>query len=150
MILHIAVGGRLRKLTLERTSEDGSFTCAIDGIIMSGSACLLAPGILSPRKIPFKGAPSGRVYDGAKIAPPLSGIFPGKTIGTYRMDGADRPSVPTSAHVKRQFTVFSLEAEARYEMACPCQPHARTGRKPETLRRSQIMSKLALTRKAAA
>ena len=37
----------LRKLTLERTSEDGSFTCAIDGEILRGSACLLAPGILS-------------------------------------------------------------------------------------------------------
>ncbi len=47
MILHIAVDGRLRKLTLERTSEDGSFTCAVDGVIVRGSACLLAPGILS-------------------------------------------------------------------------------------------------------
>ena len=53
------------------------------------------PGILSPRKITFKGAPSGRVCDGAKTAPPLSGIFPGKTIGTYRIDGADRaPPTP--------------------------------------------------------
>jgi hypothetical protein len=63
------------------------------------------PGILSPRKIPFKGAPSGRVYDGAKTAPPLSGIFPGKTIGTYRLDGADRAPPSHAAHVKRRLTV---------------------------------------------
>jgi biotin carboxyl carrier protein len=47
MILHIVIAGRLRKLTLERTSQDGSFTCVIDGEIVKGSACLLAPGILS-------------------------------------------------------------------------------------------------------
>jgi biotin carboxyl carrier protein len=47
MILHIAIDGVLRKLTLERTSEDGGFTCEIDGQILTGSASLLAPGILS-------------------------------------------------------------------------------------------------------
>ena len=32
---------------------------------------------------------AGPACDGAKTAPPLSGIFPGKTIGTYRLDGGD-------------------------------------------------------------
>ena len=44
------------------------------------------PGILSPRKITVKGAPSGRVFDGAP-PPPLSVIFHGKTLGTNRKDG---------------------------------------------------------------
>ncbi len=48
------------------------------------------PGILLPRKITVKGAPYGRVFDGAKTAPPLTLIFPGKTIGIYRKDGAER------------------------------------------------------------
>jgi hypothetical protein len=29
-------------------------------------------------------------FDGAKAAPPLTVIFPGKTIGIYSMDGAER------------------------------------------------------------
>jgi hypothetical protein len=48
-------------------------------------------------KITVKGAPYGRVYDGAKTTPPLTPIFHGKTIGTYRLDGAVRGlAVPTS------------------------------------------------------
>ena len=43
------------------------------------------PTILSPRKITVKGAPSGRVCDGAQTAPPLTLIFHGKPIGTYQV-----------------------------------------------------------------
>jgi hypothetical protein len=44
----------------------------------------------------FEGSRGGRlasrphVFDGAKAAPPLTVIFPGKTIGIYSMDGAER------------------------------------------------------------
>ena len=48
-----------------------------------------APDILLPGKITVKSAPSGRVLRMAQ-APPLSVIFPGKTLGTYRKDGANR------------------------------------------------------------
>jgi hypothetical protein len=54
----------------------------------SGRGPSSAPGILLPPKITVKGAPRGRVFDGAKTAPPLSVILTGKTIGTYRKDGA--------------------------------------------------------------
>ena len=47
------------------------------------------PGILSPRKITVKGARYARVLRMAQ-APLLTLIFPGKTIGTYRLDGAVR------------------------------------------------------------
>ena len=58
-------------------------------------------GPLGPRTGPFpgtattflrlqgraSGAPYGRVFDGAKTAPPLTLVFPGKTIGIYRKAG---------------------------------------------------------------
>ena len=50
------------------------------------------PGILSPRKITVKGARCARVLRMAR-APLLTVIFPGKTIGTYRLDGAVRALV---------------------------------------------------------
>ena len=65
----------------------------------SGRGPSSVPGILSPRKITVKGAPSGRVCDGAQTAPPLSVIFHGKTLGIYRMDGPKR-RVPFSASVE--------------------------------------------------
>ncbi len=56
----------------------------------SGRGPSSVPGILSPRKLTVKGAPYGRVFDGAKTAPPLSLISVGETIGIYRKDGAER------------------------------------------------------------
>ena len=53
------------------------------------------PGILSPGKITVKGAPCARVLRMAQ-APLLTVIFPGKTIGTYRLDGAVRAHRPRS------------------------------------------------------
>ncbi|HEY4049387.1 MAG TPA: biotin/lipoyl-containing protein [Acidobacteriaceae bacterium] len=47
MILHIAVGGHLRKVSFERGRDDGSFVCEIDGKRLAGSVRLLEPGILS-------------------------------------------------------------------------------------------------------
>jgi hypothetical protein len=44
----------------------------------SGRGPSSVPGILLPLKITVKGAPCGRVSDGAKTAPPLSVILPGK------------------------------------------------------------------------
>ena len=45
------------------------------------------PGILSPRKITVKGAPSGRVCDDAQTASPLTLIFPGKTSAPIERTG---------------------------------------------------------------
>ena len=47
--------------------------------------CPTVPTILLPFKITVKGAPSGRVCDGAQTAPPLTLIFYGKPIGTYQV-----------------------------------------------------------------
>jgi biotin carboxyl carrier protein len=47
MILRIAIEGRLHQLVLERKAEESVFTCEIGGEILTGSACLLEPGILS-------------------------------------------------------------------------------------------------------
>ena len=65
------------------------------------------PGILSPHKLTINGAPYGRVFDGAKTAPPLTVIFPGKTIGIYRKDGAER-GVPwiEPGHVRARFDLI--------------------------------------------
>jgi hypothetical protein len=81
----------------------------------SGRGPSSVPGILSPRKITVKGAPSGRVCDDAKTAPPLTLIFPGKTIGTYRKDGTERGrrrscsiSQSTSASSVKRVTISAL------------------------------------------
>src|SRR5271166_835692 len=58
------------------------------------------PGILLPRKTTVKCARYARVLRMAQ-APHLTVTFPGKTIGTYRNDGAERGRRPTSVHVKR-------------------------------------------------
>ena len=65
------------------------------------------PGILLPPKTTVKGALYGRVFDGAKTAPPLTLIFPGKTIGIYRKDGAER-GVPwiEPGHVRARFDLI--------------------------------------------
>ena len=57
------------------------------------------PGILSPRKITVKGARYARVLRMAR-APLLTVIFPGKTIGTYRLDGAVR--APPSPRLRKE------------------------------------------------
>ena len=53
------------------------------------------------------GAPYGCGFDGAKTAPPLTLIFPGKTIGIYRKDGAER-GVPwiEPGHVRARFDLI--------------------------------------------
>jgi hypothetical protein len=67
------------------------------------------PKILLPFKITVKGAPSGRVYDGAQTAPPLTLIFHGKPIGTYQVErGFRRPPVVT---VKSELTVNGPETD---------------------------------------
>jgi hypothetical protein len=50
---------------------------------------------------------TGRVFDGAKTAPPLTLIFPGKTTGIYRKDGAER-GVPwiEPGHVQARFDLI--------------------------------------------
>jgi hypothetical protein len=47
------------------------------------------PGIISPRKITVKGAPSGRVAEAMAQAPPLSSDLPQQELGTSRKDGAE-------------------------------------------------------------
>jgi hypothetical protein len=61
----------------------------------------------------FEGSRGGRlasrphVFDGAKAAPPLTVIFPGKTIGIYQKDGAER-GVPWGGarHVLARFDLI--------------------------------------------
>jgi hypothetical protein len=55
----------------------------------SGRGPSSVPGILSPRKITVKGAPSGRVAKAMAQAPPLSSDLPRQVLGTYRKDGAE-------------------------------------------------------------
>jgi biotin carboxyl carrier protein len=47
LILRVEIGGRLHQLTLEQNVDGESFVCEIDGARITGSARLLAPGILS-------------------------------------------------------------------------------------------------------
>ena len=65
------------------------------------------PGILSPRKITVKGAPSGRVATAMAQAPPLSCDLPRQDLGTYRKDGAERggPWIEPG-HVRARFDLI--------------------------------------------
>ena len=53
----------------------------------SGPGPSSVPGILSPRKITVKGAPSGRVAKAMGAAPTLESDLPRQDLGTYRKDG---------------------------------------------------------------
>jgi hypothetical protein len=76
---------------------------AVSGTALSRSVRVArptVPTILLPLKITVKGAPSGRVCDGAQTAPPLTLIFHGKLIGTYQV-GRSILGTPFGVHCQK-------------------------------------------------
>ena len=67
--------------------------------------------------------PVASLRDGASAT--LECDLPRKDLGTYRMDGADRPSVPTSAHVKSELTVKRATMNGRDSLPLPVTGHRR-------------------------
>jgi len=75
------------------------------------------PGILSPVKITVKGAPDGRVFDGAQTAPPLSSDLPWQILATYRKDGG---------RARQLFTVSGRNLKIRASLMIANQIHLAT------------------------